>query len=226
MFQKEKVGFIFLAGGQGLRFGGATPKQYQHLQGRPLALYAFHTFQQCSEIDEFVVVCAEEFQPLFLSEASRDIKFSSPGNRRQDSVENGFKALTKDVEIISIHDSARPFSTILMLKQVLEAAQIHGASAVGMPIKNTLKECNENGIVVQTLNRSRCWEIQTPQALRYSVLKNGLEIAGNEGLMVTDDTTLAELNGTPVKIVEGSYSNIKITTPEDLIAAELLYANV
>lgn len=222
MYQNQKVGFILLSGGQGLRFGSTTPKQYLLLEGKPLALHSLKTFERCVEIDEFVVVCAEEFQSLFTQEASRSLQFAPPGQRRQDSVENGLKVLSEDIEIICIHDAARPFATSAMLTDVLEAASMYGASAVGMPVKSTLKECDENGIVIETLNRSKVWEVQTPQVLARELLEKGLEIAIEEEFTATDDTSLAELCGAAVKIVRGSYANIKITTPEDLAA----YANV
>lgn len=222
MYQNQKIGFILLSGGQGLRFGGSTPKQYQLLEGKPLALHSLNTFQKCVEIDEFVVVCAEQYQSLFTDDALRNLLFASPGIRRQDSVENGLKALSEDVEIVCIHDAARPFSTSAMLIDILEASCLYGASAVGMPVKSTLKECDENGFVIETLNRSKVWEIQTPQAVKRELLERGLIIASEEDFTATDDTSLAELCGASVKIVQGSYANIKVTTPEDMAA----YANV
>jgi 2-C-methyl-D-erythritol 4-phosphate cytidylyltransferase len=220
MYQNRKIGLIYLSGGQGLRFGGSTPKQYLQLKEKPLALHAFHVFQAAEEIDDFVVVCAPEFQKMFLDVACRPILFAQPGLRRQDSVEKGFKQLSSHVDLVAIHDSARPFSTTKMLLNVLDAADRFGAAAVGMPIKYTLKDCDENGMVLQTPERSRFREIQTPQALRYEILKEGLVKSGQDQITVTDDTSLAELVGSTVKIVEGSYHNIKITTPEDMLIAE------
>lgn len=223
---QRNVGLILLAGGQGVRFGGAVPKQYMMLKGKPLAVHAFHLFQECFEIAEIVVVCAEDYRQLFLEEATRPVKFALPGSRRQDSVENGFKALSDTVELVCIHDAARPFPTKQMVSDVLDAAEIHGASAVGMPIKYTLKDCDGQGIVVETPDRSRFWEIQTPQALRCPILKEGLAVARQEGVTVTDDTSLAELVGSKVKVVNGSYRNIKVTTPDDLAIAEQLHVHL
>jgi 2-C-methyl-D-erythritol 4-phosphate cytidylyltransferase len=218
-----KCAFILLAGGQGTRFGSDLPKQYTDLKGKPLVLHAFEVFQQCEQIDEIVVVCGKEYQSFFSDVAKKPIKFAASGHRRQDSVENGFKEVSADADIICIHDGARPYPTKQMVVDVLDAAHTYGAAAVGMPVKFTLKDCDGEGMVVSTPDRSRFWEIQTPQALRRALLTDGLALATKAGLTVTDDTSLAELMGAKVKIVPGSYSNIKVTTPEDLLIAERLH---
>lgn len=220
---KRRVGLILLAGGQGSRFGGDTPKQYLLLKGKPLALHSFHLFQGCEEISEIVVVCAKEFEALFLEHATRPIVFAEPGERRQDSVANGFQELSKEIELVCIHDAARPYPTKQMFIDVLCAAETHGAAAVGMPVKYTIKDCDGEGLVMETPDRARFWEIQTPQALRQPILLEGLVKAREEEVAVTDDTSLAELVGSKVKIVKGSYRNIKVTTPEDLLIAEQLH---
>lgn len=218
-----KCALILLAGGQGSRFGGDLPKQYTCLKGKPLVLHALEVFLECDQISEIVVVCGNEYRTVFAGLSQRSIKFASPGLRRQDSVENGFKEVSADADFICIHDGARPYPTKQMVADVLEAAQAHGAAAVGMPVKFTLKDCDGEGMVMSTPDRSRFWEIQTPQALRRDLLTDGLALATKAGLTVTDDTSLAELVGAKVKIVPGSYGNIKVTTREDLSIAEQLY---
>lgn len=221
---ERKIGLIYLAGGKGLRFGTDIPKQYLQLDGKPLALHAFESFQQCSEIEEFVVICEPEFRALFSKNALRPIVFALPGKRRQDSVENGFRVLSSDVGIVAVHDAVRPFSTGKMIMDVANAAETYGAATTGMPVKFTLKECDPDGFAVHTPDRSRYWEIQTPQAVRYEILEKGFHKAMEEGLTVTDDTSLAELIGAKVKVVQGAYNNIKVTTPEDLVIAEQMRA--
>ena len=218
-----KCALILLAGGHGSRFGGDIPKQYTLLKGKPLVLHAFELLQQCEQVEQIVVVCEEVYRPLFAAVATKPIQFAAPGQRRQDSVSNGFKEVSSDCKLVCIHDGARPFPTEQMVIDVLEAASIHGAAAVGMPVKFTLKDCEADGMVMNTPDRSRFWEIQTPQALLRDLLANGLALAEKAGITVTDDTSLAELVGGKAQIVRGSYRNIKVTTPEDFVIAEQLH---
>lgn len=214
-----KAAAILLAGGVGSRMQSSTPKQYLLLKNKPLILYAFESLQMTPEISEIVVVCEEEYQELF---PTTGVTFASPGKRRQDSVANGFQAITTTPNTICIHDGARPFITQKMTHSVIEAAFKHGAATTAVPIKFTIKECEENGFVKRTPNRDSIWEIQTPQALKPDLLSKGITYANKHALTVTDDVSFAELQKAPVKLVEGSYDNIKVTTPEDLIHAEAI----
>lgn len=213
----ESIGVVLAAGGIGSRMQSAIPKQFLAIDGKPIVQYSLELFAAQPEIHEIVIVCSEEYRHFFSLEAlGAKVKFALPGKRRQDSVYNGFMAMEQEHSLICVHDAARPFVTLPILKRVLDAAKSCGAAASAMPVKFTVKQADPEGKVIQTYDRATLWEIQTPQALTPSLLKSGYEYVLKHEMTVTDDVSLVELLGKPVQLVEGSYSNIKITTPEDL----------
>jgi 2-C-methyl-D-erythritol 4-phosphate cytidylyltransferase len=214
-----KTSAIFLAGGRGLRMGSLLPKQFLPLHGRAIALYSLEILLQLEEIEEIIVVCPEEHRHVF---SGMPVRFAPPGEQRQDSVYNGLQMVQPRSEWICIHDSARPFITPSLVKTLFEEGKQAPASSLALPVKNTLKEINAQQDVARTVDRSCIWEIQTPQLLKKEVLERGFAYAHAHTLSVTDDVSLAELTGHRVKLVRGSYQNIKITTPEDLFFAEWL----
>lgn len=223
MSLKKEVSVILLAGGTGSRMNSLIPKQYLVLAGKPLVFHSFEIFCSMPEVAEIIIVCAPDYRSLFTSDQTEPtIRFAMPGNRRQDSVFNGFQATNKDSKLVCIHDAARPFVDAAMTRRAIEAAIQYGAATVGMPIKFTVKECDKEDFVRHTPERSRLWEIQTPQVIQTQQLQRGLEFTNKENITVTDDVSLVELLNLPVKIVKGTYENLKITTPEDLILAGCL----
>lgn len=222
-----KSSAILLAGGSGTRMQMPIPKQFLPLHNKPIALYSFELFLSMPEIHEIIVVCHPTYQHLFVDHThSKPIRFASPGERRQDSVYNGLMASSPSHHLICIHDSARPLIDRKLIQRVLNAGAEHSAATVGMPVKFTVKESDEHHFVLKTIDRSRVWEIQTPQVILRPILLEGFQHAHKHHITVTDDVSLAELLGQPVKLVEGSYSNIKITVPDDLtLAAQFLQMN-
>lgn len=215
------VSVILLAGGVGCRMKSDIPKQYLQLGSKALALYSFDCLRMVPEVSEIVVVCEKEYRQLFsLEMPDVDISFAEPGRRRQDSVFNGYQAIISNPDLVCIHDAARPFITVELVRRVLEAANSCGAATAAMPIKFTVKEADDNQLVSQTPDRSKIWEIQTPQVLKPSIIEEGFASIQKQNLTITDDVSLAEQLGLPVKLVEGDYTNLKITTPEDLTIAE------
>lgn len=210
-----KVSVILLAGGQGCRMQSAIPKQFLSLQGKPVALYPFELFSSCPHVAEIIIVCEPQYQSLFPRFTLPAVKFALPGRRRQDSVYNGLLETSPQADLICIHDSARPFLSKDNLDQLLEEAKRYGAAALAVPAKNTIKETDPNQFVQRTLDRSNLWEMHTPQVATPSLLRKGFEIALEYNLDVTDDASLIELTGHPIKLVKDSYQNFKITTPED-----------
>lgn len=215
---------IFLAGGIGMRMRSAIPKQYLSIRQKPLALYSFEILASLPEIQHFIVVCEPQYDSLFLScdkAKELQLQFARPGLRRQDSVYNGMKILKNDC-LVCIHDSARPMIDSEIVRQAVQTAHNWGASAVGVKVRSTIKVCDGAQVVIDTPNRDSLWEIQTPQVIRLELLEEGFNHANKYRLTVTDDVSLIELLGKPVKIVEGSYANIKVTNPEDLMFIEKL----
>lgn len=219
------VGAILLAGGKGSRIGGPIPKQYLPLQGQPIVQYSLDLFLSFPEIFEIIIVCKPQFQKFFELSPLKPIQFAPPGKERQDSVASGFAHLSSSIEYVLIHDTARPLTQKEEVYRLLKEGLPIGAATLGVPIKHTVKEVDENGFVKYTLERSCLFNIQTPQLLRKNILCQGLEEAQRRNLILTDDVSLAELIGCSVKIVPGSNDNLKITTPEDLkIANHLIHA--
>jgi 2-C-methyl-D-erythritol 4-phosphate cytidylyltransferase len=229
MNKTGKTSAILLAGGLGTRMQSAVAKQFLPLGDKPVALHSFSLFLEIPQIDELIVVCAEEYRPLFADfskTSKKPMQFAEPGPRRQDSAYNGLLAASSESTLICIHDAARPFINSTLVCQLLEAAQQHGAAAPAIPLKFTIKErCSEN-MVIRTPDRTRFCEIQTPQAIKKEILLAGYRHVHAHGITATDDVQLAELAGYPVKLVDGSETNIKLTTPFDLLlATQFLEAN-
>ena len=213
----NEISAILLAGGLGKRMRSSCPKQFMPLYGKTLALFSLDVLLQCEEIKEIIVVCLPQYRSLF---EGYQVHFALPGVERQDSVHNGVQ-LTK-YDWVLTHDAARPFITADMVKSLFAAAFKAGASALAVPAKNSLKKVNEHIEVISTLDRSQIWEMQTPQLVKKELMLAGFAHAQKNGLAVTDDVALAELAGSPVKLVESSYQNIKLTTQEDLAFAQWL----
>ncbi|CAO1944152.1 unnamed protein product [Urochloa humidicola] len=223
--KERSVSVILLSGGQGKRMGASMPKQYLPLLGLPIALHSLKTFCQLKEVKEVVVVCDPDYSDLFegsIENMQIPLKFACPGKERQDSVFNGLQEIDGESELVCVHDSARPLVTSEDLKKVLEDAAVHGAAVLGVPVKATIKEATSDSFVVKTLDRKTLWEMQTPQVMKPNLLRDGFELVKRDGLEVTDDVSIVEYLKHPVYITEGSYTNIKVTTPDDLLLAERL----
>lgn len=225
--QKEKCTAIVLAAGQGKRMGTKVQKQYLEIQGKPVLYYSLEAFQNSPLIDEVILVVGEN-QKEYCQEAivdkygiSKVTKYVQGGAERYHSVWNGLQEIEHDGYVF-IHDGARPFINNEILNRVYEEVSVHKACVVGMPVKDTIKIADANRFAKETPNRSFVWAVQTPQVFDISLIKEAYaKLMENENIPVTDDAMVAEqMLGIKVKLVEGSYENIKITTPEDLIIAE------
>lgn len=216
---EEKIGLVLLAGGQGARMQTPLPKQFLLLDEKPIAQHSLDILLKCASIVETVIVCASEYRESF---NGYHVAFADPGTRRQDSLYNGLKCLSSTLKWVCVHDAARPFITLEMLERLIASRNEVKAATLAVPVKSTIKETCENAFVTRTLERSSLWEIQTPQLVSKEVLEAGFGFAIEHALTVTDDVSLAELIGHPVKLVFGGYQNIKITTPEDLLIAQCL----
>ncbi|CAE7948551.1 ISPD [Symbiodinium sp. KB8] len=207
--------------------GASIPKQYIKLMGLEIALHSLDTFLAC-DVAEIVIVCAEEWQHIFKDHLEKvgptevDVKFTTGGKERQDSVNNGLAKI--DAPIVAIHDGARPLVTKEEVERVVADAREHGAALLAVRTKATIKQAvgESDTFVESTPKRKLLWEAHTPQVIRSELLRKGFEKAEKEGLDVTDDVSLVEQLGEKVKLTEGEYTNIKVTTPEDIAVAETI----
>ena len=222
----SKVTVLVPAAGMGRRMGKAVAKQFLPLGDKPMLAHTLLAFQRSPEIDEIIPILSEEDMETCLRDVIEAFHLTKVktlvvgGKERQDSVYNGIRKLEKDAAVILVHDGVRPFVTHDMIRECVEAARKGECVAVGVPLKDTIKQVDEQGIVRQTLERSRLWAIQTPQAFPVKVLRKAYDESQKNNTYGTDDATLVERTGNKVRVLMGSYENIKITTPEDLILAE------
>lgn len=218
-----KASLVLLAGGKGLRVGYDIPKQFIDLGGSFIAEYALTPFLNHPKITEYVVVCDLAYRPLFKEfQKSASILFADPGELRQDSLYQGLSALKKKNPLVFVHDAARPFFDPKYIDLLFESAEDARAAVIGVPVSSTLKEVKEDGSISQTVDRSSLWEAQTPQVAFKETLLKGIEKAREEKVMVTDEASLIELLGEPVKMVKGDPFNFKVTLPGDLKLAKAM----
>ncbi len=222
----SKVTALIPAAGMGKRMGKAVAKQFMPLGEMPMLAHTLLMFQRASEIDEIIPILSKEDMEICLKEIIERYHVTKVktlvvgGKERQDSVQNGLQKLEKDASIVLIHDGVRPFVTNEMIKEIVDYARKGECVTAGVPLKDTVKEVNEKGLVVRTLERSRLWAIQTPQAFPVKILRRAYKDSYKRNIYGTDDATLVERAGGKVRVIMGSYDNIKITTPEDLLLAE------
>lgn len=212
---------IIMAAGRGSRMGESINKQYLKIKEHPILYYTLKAFSQCDCIDEIIVVVAEGEMDYCREEIINKYNFLKVvnivvgGMERKHSVLNGLKAVS-NCDIVLIHDGARPFINEAIIRNAVLYANLYGATACGVKPKDTIKIVDDYGFSLQTPDREKLFCVQTPQAFKYDlILKCHMKIH-NEDTMITDDTMVVEKYGNKVYLYEGSYDNIKITTPEDL----------
>ncbi|NLC45438.1 MAG: 2-C-methyl-D-erythritol 4-phosphate cytidylyltransferase [Clostridiales bacterium] len=217
---------IILAAAKGLRMGGSVPKQYHELAGRPILAHSLEAFDRAPSIDAIVIVSADKktIKEDILQRwpISKPVNFVLGGSERQDSVWNALNAI-ESCKIVVIHDGVRPLIEVPVIEESIRVAQEFGAAIAGMPSKDTIKIVDDKGFSIKTPDRNTLWAIQTPQTFKFNLLKEAHIKAKQDVYIGTDDSSLLERINYPVKLIEGGYDNIKITTPEDLIiASEIL----
>lgn len=207
---------IISAAGQGKRMG--RPKQFLRIGGRPMLWWTLAVFQKTKSIQGIILVInADDKFRLKNFRFPKIIKVVAGGRERQDSVYNGLKALPKEAELVVIHDGARPFVTATIIEASIRKARKTGAAVVGVPVKDTLKRVRTKSLVNQTIDREKLWAAQTPQVFKRDIIMRAYQRFGKQ--RVTDDAMLVEKMGKPAAMVMGSYLNLKVTTPEDLVLA-------
>lgn len=220
--EQAKFGAVLLAAGNSTRMGGSRSKVLEELGGRPALCRSLEVLDRCPLIGEICLVCREQDRADMLpltSGLATPVRVVPGGAQRQDSVERGVEALTAPWEYVAIHDGARPLVTEEVLAAVCRDAMAHGAATAAVPSKDTCKLADGAGFVAATPARDRLWAVQTPQAFSLALYREALEKARAAGQSYTDDCQLIEAAGGSVKLTMGDYRNIKLTTPEDLLAA-------
>ena len=225
--EKQKYAAIVLAAGSGKRMNSKVHKQYLIIQDRPVLYYSLKAFED-SAVDEIVLVVGKGEEEFCRKEIvdkygiSKVKAIVEGGKERYHSVFEGLKQ-TSDADYVLIHDGARPFVNQDIIRRCMQEVQKYQACVVGMPVKDTIKIADEEGYAKQTPDRKNVWLIQTPQTFSYALIYEAYgEMLKTEDTAITDDAMVLErIKGKKSKLIEGSYRNIKITTPEDLLIANV-----
>lgn len=224
------VSVVFPAAGQAHRMQVGLNKVFLTLAGKPMLLRTLLTFSKVPDVGELIVaVGADEVEPV--TSLLGRVKGLAPwrvlegGTERQYSIRNGLALVSEEADIVLVHDAARPLIRRDTIEELIRVVRAEGAAIIAVPEKNTIKIAAEDGTVAATPPRSSLWQVQTPQGFRKDILMEANRKADEDGFLGTDDASLVERLGVPVRIVRGEYSNIKVTTPEDMVVAEAILRN-
>lgn len=222
----EKIAVIIAAAGTGSRMNSKEKKQYLKLLDKEILVWTIEKFQDHTSVDDIILVTSSDEikrceEIVDKNKFTKVKKIVEGGSRRQDSIYNGLKSLDKDTDIVMVHDGARPFVSKKIIDDNIEGVKETGGVITGVETKDTIKVVVDN-TVKETLNRELLYNVQTPQTFDYIKLLDAYKYMEENDLTVTDDSSLAEAVGMVVKVVLGSYDNIKITTPDDLLIGELI----
>ncbi len=223
---------IVLAGGAGKRMGSSTSKQFLLLDNRPILVHTLQIFQECRSVDGIYLVVNHRDLPIIQEEILETYHFSKimklviGGRLRQDSVWNGLEAIDGSCDVVVVHDAARPFVSPAFVEKSIFLMEMFDAVVPAIPARDTIKVISKEGFVLKTLERDALWHIQTPQTFKYDLIAKAYREGMAKKLCAYDDSTFIEHLGKKVKVVEGSPYNIKITTPEDLLIARGILAQL
>jgi len=223
-----KVVAIIVAAGRGKRTGHSTKKQFLSVGSKPILAYTLDVFDSIDRVDKIILVIPRGWKRYCQKEIiekygyRKEIEVISGGARRQDSVACGLALVSSDYEIVIIHDGVRPFVSRKMIVESIAKARKFRACVVAVPVTDTVKMVNREGVIERTLPREHLWRVQTPQTFQLSLIKKAYAKALKDKFYGTDDAQLVERMNKPVKVISGDYRNMKITTREDLILAETL----
>ena len=220
------VNVVIVAAGKGTRLQSELPKPFLSVAGRPILVHTLRRFEPIEVVRRIVVVVAAEREALCRELLHTHGPWPQPiavvhgGAERQDSVWNGLAALETHCEIVAIHDAARPFISVEAIQRSIEAAAETGSAVVATPVRDTIKRADAQHTIRETVSRHDLWLAQTPQTFQVGVIRAAHQWAQQRGIVGTDDATLVEQMGRPVRIVPGDALNFKITTPDDLALAQ------
>ena len=222
-----KIVALIAAAGKGRRMNSRISKPFIPVSGKPILAYTIDKFEKCKSIDKIYLIVSPEEKEICHKNIILKYNFSKVqelvdgGDTRQDSIYNGLKALDRDTDIVVIHDGARPLVEETIIQDSIEKAQKYGAAIAAIPIKDTVKKSDNNFYISKTLNREEIWRAQTPQTFKYDIILPAYHQAYKDKYLATDDAAIVEKYGHKVKLIIGPEENIKITTPFDLIVAEV-----
>jgi 2-C-methyl-D-erythritol 4-phosphate cytidylyltransferase len=213
---------IIPAAGGGSRSGQSIPKQYVELLGRPVLAHTLRAFADVGDCTEIIVAISEEWREVAegAAEGIANVRFVPGGTERQHSIAGALAALTTSPDLVLVHDAARPCVSRPLIERVIAAAERYGAAIPALPINETVKRVDAEGIILETIPRAELRAAQTPQAFRRDLLVAAYSYASENNLAVTDDASLVEAYGADVHVVDGEWSNIKITVAEDFRRVE------
>ena len=219
---------IITAAGSGQRMNSSKKKQFIEIEGKPILLHTLDKFIKAQCFNSIIITCPA-LDVGFLEDLlfgkfdyeRNQISIIPGGKRRQDSVYNALKIIDETTEIVAIHDSVRPFVKVSEIIESVELAKKYGAVTLAHPVKNTIKQV-ENNHIIKTLDRKNLWEIYTPQTFKVMLIKKAHEFARSKNLTVRDDAELVEILGKDVYVLKGSSENIKVTNQFDLEIAKII----
>lgn len=220
---------VVVAAGRGKRMGAEINKQYLNFIDKPILAHTLEVFEKHSLIDGMIIVTHRDEVSFCYEKVIMPFRFKkvitvvAGGKERQDSVYQGLTVLPPQCELVVVHDGARPLITPDIITEAVTSGQKEGAVIVAVPVKDTIKKV-ANEFVTQTVSREELWTVQTPQVFKKELILEAYKNAFNQGIYGTDDASLVEILGKRVKVVPGSYENLKITTPEDLDIGEAILA--
>ena len=221
------ISVIIACAGSGKRMKVEKNKILLEVQGKSILQYTCEKFTSCEKIDEIILVVAKHDLTVVEQLAKKIIhnklyKVVVGGSERQYSINNALQAVDVKSEIVLIHDAARPMIKVETINKLIKEVEKSSCAIVGVRVKDTIKIADENKVVSKTPNRDYLWSIQTPQGFKLDIIKTAYQRAQQEGFLGTDDASLVERLNIAVKVVEGEYTNLKVTTPEDLKIIESL----
>jgi 2-C-methyl-D-erythritol 4-phosphate cytidylyltransferase len=218
---------IVLAAGRSTRMGGGPNKQFIELLGKPVIHYSLAAFEQCPNIEAIILVrhsdYAQQAERIVQEYGFKKVTaFTDGGIERQNSVWNGLEKCDPATDIAVVHDGARPLLTPALIESTIVSVQAHGTGIAATKVVDTIKEANEDKTVIRTVDRTKLWAVQTPQTVRFSLLREAYTNVFLKQMVVTDEAAAVELLGQKVHLVETPFLNLKVTTPSDLAIAEAL----
>jgi len=218
---------IIVAGGKSERMGLDVDKAFLSLGSKPVVVYSLLAFEKCPDVDEVVLVVRKERVEAArcatqIFGCKKVIKVVAGGGQRQQSVMNGLAEISPGAEVVAVHDGARPCVTADLISETIKSARLYGSGVAAVKMTDTVKEASKAMTISKTIDRTKLWRVQTPQAFKADLIRKAFEQVNKKKCKITDEASAVELICDGVRLVPSSSSNIKITSPDDLVLAAAL----